>query len=266
MISKFTSTVVCLLLIASFSVHSESKGAAGAAEKLVATSAATISPLVELYTSEGCSSCPPADQFISDLGKRLTPDFHAVPLAFHVDYWNRLGWTDPFSKAQYTERQREVAGNNQQSSIYTPELVVAGREARGGGRVFDYILEFNQTESEVKIVLEALKLPANQLQAIVDFEVDASAPMPEAHVAIFENGISRAISGGENSGKTLKHDFVVRYWSHPVSLKTGASRELHTLTLEPDWQAPNLGVAVVVVDSQNGETLQAVSLPLGSLF
>ena len=104
---------------------------------LTVSSADTITPLVELYTSEGCSSCPRADRYLTSLGDALDEEFQAVPLAFHVDYWNWLGWKDPFSKAQYTDRQRLIAEYNRQRSIYTPELVVAGREARGGKGVVE---------------------------------------------------------------------------------------------------------------------------------
>ena len=122
-------------------------------------SAPTITPLVELYTSEGCSSCPPADQFLGRLAGLLDDQFRAVPLAFHVDYWNWLGWTDPFSKEQFAERQRVVAAYNARRSIYTPELVVAGKEARGGGQIFDWITKINSTKSSVDIKLRVIAKP-----------------------------------------------------------------------------------------------------------
>lgn len=234
-------------------------------QSLIVSSASTITPVVELYTSEGCSSCPPADRFLAELGTRIGPQFHAVPLAFHVDYWNRLGWPDPFSKKQYTERQRWIAALNRQSSIYTPELVVSGRETRNGAQVFDRIHELNATSASVRIQLEVNRIGSHDLSAAITFE-NRSGHQAEGYIAIYENGIIREIGGGENHGRTLQHEFLVRYLSDPYLIAVGQSTTRIELNIGTDWKLPDLGVAVVAADPKNGATLQAVRASLHSLY
>lgn len=235
---------------------------------LSVSSADTITPLVELYTSEGCSSCPPADQFLTRLGELVSEDgrLRAVPLAFHVDYWNWLGWADPFSQGQFTGRQKEVAANNDQRSIYTPEIVVAGQEARGGGQIYDWITLKNGEESRVDIVLKVTTKTPFLLQVDVMFKNKASNLRPEVFYAVYESSIVREIGGGENSGKILTHDYVVRHWSEAKAVEHGSSSHNISLDLDENWRLENLGVAVIVVNPQNGDTLQAVNAPLRSLY
>ena len=234
--------------------------------KITVSSMATITPVVELYTSEGCSSCPPADRLLSKLGGLMDESFHAVPLAFHVDYWNWLGWHDPYSTEQFTKRQRLVAEHNNQRSIYTPEIVVGGKEARGGGVIYDWITRRNNQPSTVSIMLDVSSDSNALLQADLVLKSDAVNTNARIYVAIYENEIVRNITGGENRGKTLMHDYVVRYWSDPIVLQTGKSVESFNLTIGDDWVRKNLGIAVVAVNHQNGETLQAVHTPLTKLY
>jgi hypothetical protein len=230
------------------------------------SSAETITPLVELYTSEGCSSCPSADKFLSRLGGLLNEEFHAVPLAFHVDYWNWLGWTDPFSKQQYTDRQRVVAKLNKQRSIYTPELIVTGKESRGGGTIYDWITRRNGQHASVQIMIDVIAPSANNLQADIDIKANPSLKHAQVFVAIYENGIVREITGGENEGETLTHDFVVRHWSEPVEVNQGRLMKQVTFDIKPDWNPENIGIAIIVVDEKTGETLQALNSPLNALY
>lgn len=227
------------------------------------TSAATITPTVELYTSEGCSSCPPADDFLRELGRLNGQHFTAVPLAFHVDYWNRLGWIDAYSKAEFTTRQRKIAQLNRQRNIYTPEFVVGGQEVRrGGGAVVDRIHAINQQPARVDIRLTARADESHtkvHLMAHFDNRATVSA---NVHWVIYENNIVRAIEGGENRGRTLMHDYVVRHFGRPRALVSGISTVELELPLANDWVKENLGVAVLVIEAENGATLQALSTPL----
>ncbi len=238
---------------------------AQANQSLVVSSTETITPVVELYTSEGCSSCPPADRFLAQLGTHIGPDFRAVPLAFHVDYWNRLGWPDPYSKKQFTERQRWVAHRNRQASIYTPELVVSGQETRNGAQIYDRIRKHNATVANVNIHLQVDRSMPDRLQAEITFD-NASGSPADGYIAIYENGIIREIGGGENRGATLYHEFLVRYWSQPSMIDIGQSRTRAVIDIESDWDVSNLGLAVVASDPKTGMTLQAVSTPLQSLY
>ncbi len=260
--------LVIILIGAGYGVASGSGQSDHSTSALSVSSADTITPLVELYTSEGCSSCPPADRFLSRLGDLMADDneLRAVPLAFHVDYWNWLGWTDPFSQEQFTERQKIVASNNAQRSIYTPELVVAGKEARGGRQIYDWIATKNGEKASVDIILNVVATTPYLLEADVMFKNMASGIRPEVFYAVYENSIVRKIGGGENGGKTLSHDFVVRYWSQPHPVVAGNSNHHVSLGLDENWILENLGVAVVVVNPDSGETLQAVSTPLRSLY
>lgn len=221
-------------------------------------------PVVELYTSEGCSSCPPADAWVSKLGDALSDEFHAVPLAFHVDYWNYLGWEDPFSRAAFTTRQRELAANNRQRSIYTPEFAVSGRETRGTTAVVRAIRDANAELAEVKIEMDLMTVGENAVAASV--KINTRGDGAALYLAVYENNIDREIGGGENRGRTLHYDFVVRHWERAALLPAGAYQGSHSLNLGKDWQRQNLGLAAVVIERDSGETLQAVSTPLEKLF
>ena len=240
-----------------------------AADEIPLKSRDTITPLVELYTSEGCSSCPRADKWLSKLGDHLDAGeigpLHALPLAFHVTYWNYLGWRDPFSQEQFTQRQRELAGLNKQTSIYTPEFMVAGKEARSGTAVIDMIQTANMSPAEVDIDGSVKLVADNQLDLVLtsDNRFDGQVM---AHVAIFENGLVREIKGGENSGRTLTYDFVVRYWSGEFPLDSGTDENRLKIALEDDWNRDGIGVAIVASDIASGEVLQTVSSSLMPLF
>lgn len=238
--------------------------------QLSVTSHTNVSPVVELYTSEGCSSCPKADNFMTELGRIIEradeQEFHAVPLAFHVDYWNRLGWVDPYSKPEFTARQQEVGDNNNQRSIYTPEFVVAGKETRGGSDVVKRIKKSNRQMATVDISLNLQAPDSDKLE--VDFTIENHTAESDAlaYVAIYENDIVREIAGGENKGRTLIHNYVVRHWSDPIRLSSGITNKTTSLKIERDWVRENLGFAVVVVKRENGETIQALNTSLDTLF
>ena len=240
-----------------------------------ATSGAFRTPMVELYTSEGCSSCPPADNWLRRLGLALNADFNAVPLAFHVDYWNYLGWTDPYSKPAFTKRQREAPANRYRGGgVYTPEFVVDGREARGGDAILEFIRDANSQQAEATIRLSVARRDAgddpvagaSNLEARIDVDHRAAADNARAHVAVYESGITRKIGAGENHGRTLMHDFVVRHWSRPIAIRRGANHADVEVEIPADWKRANLGLAVVVLDPDNGRTLQAVRTSLAPLF
>jgi hypothetical protein len=225
--------------------------------------------LLELYTSEGCSSCPPADQYVSGLRAAGVTPQQAVVMSLHVDYWNYIGWKDPFSRAAFTERQRwltELAGSR---TIYTPELFVAGQELRGGpggweGGVPAAVKRINGQAAQADISITLGQAGAAGLPV----EVRASAARGgKLFVALVESGLASKVTAGENSGRLLRHDYVVREWLAPVELSTGAKTGVdmaavtRTLPL-PSGAAPGrLGVSAFV-QSARGEVLQALALPV----
>ncbi|MBA5636961.1 DUF1223 domain-containing protein [Duganella sp. LX20W] len=223
--------------------------------------------LLELYTSEGCSSCPPADQYVSGLrAAGVTPE-QAVLLALHVDYWNDIGWKDPFSHAAYSARQRWLTGLAGSRTVYTPELFVAGQELRGGverwtGGVPAAVKRINARPAQADIRMTLGPASAAGLPV----EVNASAARSGTlFVALVESGLASKVTAGENSGRLLRHDHVVRTWLAPVPLSAGGKAGLNmatvarTLPLPPGAAPGKLGVSAFV-QSERGDVLQAFSL------
>jgi len=169
-------------------------------------------PLIELYTSEGCSSCPPADRFLSGLRDhgQLWQGF--VPVAFHVDYWDYIGWVDPFANPAYSQRQRRYAAEYNESTVYTPGLRKAGQEWRawrflGKPSLSDALevgrLSFSVNENSVD---KQNKFTARFMPSGSQF--DPKQPT-QLTLAILGMGVTSNVLRGENRGKKLKHDFVV---------------------------------------------------------
>ena len=259
---NYLKTIGLSILIGVFSttIASETN-----ASRISVSSAKNITPVVELYTSEGCSSCPKADDFLTLLGENIDQDFHAVPLAFHVDYWNRLGWEDPYSQAKFTDRQRRVAHLNNQRSIYTPELVVSGQETRGGGMVFDQIHIHNRKIASIRITMDVSAPEKGEVLADLKIRNETDTRLPEMFIAVYENKIVREIKGGENKGRTLTHNYAVRHLSEPVPVARGDSARMVSMDIDKAWNTDNLGLAVFVIDADNGQTLQALRTPLAAL-
>jgi len=159
----------------------------------------------ELFTSEGCSSCPPADALFTQLAEREG----VIALAFHVDYWNYLGWSDPYSQEVFSERQRTYAGVLD-GRVYTPELVVNGEVGLVGSQrrqVEAAIEEALRRTSSVDVVL-TVRSDGNVLLA--DCVLTKAPPDAVLHLAVVERSASQSVSRGENRGRTLSHTNVVR--------------------------------------------------------
>lgn len=228
-----------------------------------ATSAPGTAALVELYTSEGCSSCPPADRWLSSLRESgIGPD-RLVPLALHVDYWDYIGWRDPFAQSLFSARQRELAGVHRARVVYTPQVMLAGKDYRGWNsrRFADAVAAVNTTAARARITLAL----SNSGGGTAGLRATASVPERKAaedavlYVARYENGLSTQVERGENRGKTLRHDFVAREWWGPLALAAAGD-----VTFERSLDAQGLnrgGVAAFVQNRRTGEVLQALALP-----
>ena len=156
--------------------------------------------VLELFTSEGCSSCPPAEASLSRLvnDSRLWREF--VPVAFHVDYWDRLGWKDSFASVEWTKRQQTYAENWKAETVYTPAFVLNGREWR------------NATVPVVNDeALGVLKITVQDTNAVmISFEpANGSSEKFDVYLARLGFGIAVNVRAGENTGRSLRHDFVV---------------------------------------------------------
>lgn len=222
---------------------------AAEAATCAATSGATRNSLLELYTSEGCSSCPPADRWLS----RLAANSGVVPLAFHVDYWDKLGWRDPFAQAAFSQRQR--ARNSGLGWVYTPQVMLDGKDFRTWHR--ERIPRPNPAPATVKLTLTLTQTP-ERIDAQVDSRFFAPADSKDAQVflALLESRLSSNVAAGENAQRTLDHDHVVRQLIGPLA----PLRARHSFNLQPSWKAADLAVATFVLNAR-GETLQALAQP-----
>lgn len=213
--------------------------------------------LLELYTSEGCDSCPPADRRLSQLRQRGDLAGRLVPLAFHVDYWDRLGWKDRFASAQYTERQYAMASLARSRSVYTPQFLRNGRDWRGS----DPLAGTADTAAGARLTLRLDAGAGTQLA--IDGEAHMARPGLEAWLAVYENALESAVGAGENAGKTLRHDYVVRRLIGPLAPGRDLRARLsHVLALDPAWKRADLGVVAFVQDRASGEVVQALQRPL----
>ncbi|MFQ6022980.1 MAG: DUF1223 domain-containing protein [Acidiferrobacterales bacterium] len=224
--------------------------------------------LLELYTSEGCSSCPPADKWLRELPLRgLTAD-RVIPLALHVDYWNYLGWQDPFSQQKFTKRQRSVAAINGLGTIYTPQFVLNGRDFRSWSRwrrANEAIDRINATEPQAHIRMTLRYSVPDRLEISGETVVSDAARGrgTNTYVVIYENELTRAVRAGENAGRTLHHDFVAREFIGPLRTTSETGAHLRQrLRLPKHWKAEELGVVVFIQDRRSGDILQALAMPL----
>jgi len=226
--------------------------------------------VVELFTSQGCSSCPPTDRYVSELPAKGLASDRLIVLAMHVDYWNRLGWRDPFSQAAFTERQREISGRKKAGYLYTPQLVLDGQDhpqRRSGDDLPGKVAAINRQAAQARISIEAVRV-GNGLQVSAQTRLSpaaaANASSLRSFVAVYENGVSTVVRTGENAGKTLKNDFIVRSLSGPgpAGSATEAGRVNLNWPLAADARSERLVAVAFVQNIVTGEVLQAVSLPV----
>jgi hypothetical protein len=230
--------------------------AAPAAAQCVKQSPPHAVALLELYTSEGCSSCPPADRWLSRLLREGPGTDAVVPLAFHVDYWDRLGWKDRFASPRFTERQYALARQAGSRAVYTPGVFLNFAELRSwASKGFDETLKaITSQPARADIRLEVQPPAGSRLPIRADFRAPEGS---RAFIALFENRLSTDVKAGENVGATLGHDYVVREWMGPIAVPGSAQVE-KTLELRPDWKRRDLGVAAFV--QRGSDLLQATAL------
>jgi hypothetical protein len=221
--------------------------------------------LVELFTSEGCSSCPPADRLLADLlADQPIDGAEVVALSEHVDYWNRLGWRDPFSAGQFSDRQRAYAfGAFGTSQIYTPQAVIAGR--------------YETIGSDRSKVFEAIRLAASEAQTVAltvspvwqngglvaTVQVATREPLradADLIVAVAEDGLSSAVSAGENAGRRLAHAAVTRSLQSAASIARGRTESSVRVSVPLDnaWAKERLRL-VCFVQERSARRILAVA-------
>ena len=223
-----------------------------------AKSGAQTVPLLELYTSEGCSSCPPADKWMSSIKTDKV-----TPLAFHVDYWDYIGWKDRFSKAEFSDRQRKTAAFGGAGYVYTPQFVMNGRDFKGwdNSRLNESIETTQKFASRTNLSLNAM----TEVNGDITLKASAQAVKPadakdtDVFIALYENKLVSQVKAGENSGRELKHDYVVRefFGAYQISNQNEFSKNF---TLKPEWKGRDAGAVIFVQNSQTGEILQSLAL------
>jgi len=173
---------------------------------LTPASAAERAPvLVELFTSEGCSSCPPADAYLGELAKRPG----VIALSFHVDYWNRLGWADPFSSAEATTRQKGYAESLKQSYVYTPEMVIDGRVHEAGSRREKVEALLSAARANAVFPVGLTRKPNGDVEAELPAAGGATTDAT-VWLVLYDRSQTVAVKNGENGGRTITHANVVR--------------------------------------------------------
>lgn len=217
---------------------------------------------MELYTSEGCSSCPPADRFISQLKDSGISDQQLVPLAFHVTYWDYIGWRDRYGSKQYDDRQRKQVLLNASRAVYTPQFMMNGKDFRRYRSLQTDIAHINAQAASFRLEIvaehEADKLDVKvNVERLHESDVDAVI-----YIALYEHGLSSEVTEGENEGERLHHDYVVRKLSGPFHVTQFPYMISSELRLENGWNLTNMGLVAFAQKRLSSEILQAVNLGL----
>lgn len=211
--------------------------------------------VAELFTSQGCHSCPPADRLLSQLIE-ATDGVEVVALSFHVDYWNYLGWKDPFSDAAFSERQRQYA-SHLRDRVYTPQLILNGRSSVVGSReaqVRRSLAEQGRTALPVGITLTTPEVDQQRIR--IRYDLSGAAAGDRLHLALVERHLEVDVRRGENGGRTLHHDNVVRAFA-TVAARAGT----HTLELPRDARPENVSV-IAYVQGADWRVSGAAQVPL----
>jgi hypothetical protein len=252
------STIFRLSLLALALAVLSARGGVGQAGRSSQPAAADRVAVVELFTSQGCSSCPPADRLLSKLAHDAKYQGKVIPLSFHVDYWNSIGWTDPFSSSRWSQRQQAYAGRVFHSNrIYTPQVVVNGRSECVGnsegevlGRINDALAA--EPAGQVSLALDPptpdghlrVKVGAKLARAVGSGNLDL-------WVAIYQSNLSTEVKAGENASRLLRNDRVVRRLEKAFTLPATAGSEKSgevVLGIDKRWKTDDLGVAAFLQD------------------
>ena len=254
-------------------------------QRIHADSGVKTVSIAELYTSEGCDSCPPADKWFSTISLKKNG---VVPLAFHVDYWDYIGWKDRFGKPGFAERQRKLVGLQSSRTVYTPQVMLDGKDARNAVNYVSNLGTFNsQLDASIRDLAAkpaevSLKLRAQSALNAIDVAVAVGlsdelsgkdgASSLSLYFVLTENNLVSRVTAGENKGALLKHDHVVRELSGPIQIPADAGSPTdsannaaeikRTISLPKDWKREDLNLVAFVQNNRSGRVLQAVSVPV----
>jgi hypothetical protein len=238
----------------------------GLAAACAASSGDKTAALVELYTSDGCDRCPPADRWLSGLGERGYAPERLVPLSLHVDYRDYTGWKDPYARPAVSGRQRKLTQLQRLAFVYTPQVMLQGQQFRAWHTpAFDAaVARINAAPAQAQISLSIDALSAAAMEIGLRAELLDKAQLTDAavYVATYEDRLAGTVASGENRGHPLKHDYVVLEWQGPLEFGTaGARAERRSIPLLPKAVPANSGVVAFVQNRRTRAVLQALKLP-----
>ena len=206
--------------------------------------------VVELFTSEGCSSCPPADQLLREITQKAKEENLTIyTLGFHVDYWNYLGWEDVFSQKDYSRRQYQYAQAMQTTSVYTPQLIINGTKAFNGSdreQAWKTIHQALQKPSSLKLNLSIAEKSANTYE--LSYQISSIPPDSTLNFALVEKNLKSNVSRGENTGRLLQHDNVVRFFN-TTDIK--APEHKITFSINNQWKKEDLAVIAYIQNKKD---------------
>ncbi len=220
-----------------------------------ATSGTTVPTVVELYTSEGCNSCPPADRWLSQQIANPEASAKMIALAFHVDYWDYIGWKDAYARADYGVRHSSMVRANGSSTVYTPQVFINGRDDRSW--------RVGLTGMTPTTARATMQVEADWKDGKLAFRgrIAEGGDVIRIRYAVAENGISTAVKAGENAGETLKQDAVVR--DHAI-VNLAADKSFVINAKLASNVKRDKSVLHVIAENARGEALAAVSLRCGA--
>lgn len=218
--------------------------------------------IVELFTSEGCSSCPSADKLLSDIVDQENDDVDVIGLSFHVDYWDYIGWKDPYASSENTLRQRSYARKFYSNQVYTPQMVVNGKYEFVGSNRSKWSDAFKQavlSMPRIELIIKSIKTSKKEIAISVSSENIESSKL---NVALVERGLSQDVSSGENRGRILKHENVVRNFD---SRQFDGTENIFSISIPDDLVRKNASLIVYVQKEDTWEVIAAKKHSLTTL-
>ena len=262
--------LLLLCLVAILVAHARDKSQTTTAQTVSA--GARVPVVLELFTSEGCSSCPPADALLAKWEEEQPiAGAEIIALEEHVDYWDHQGWNDPFSSAQWTQRQQTYAAGFKDHGVYTPELVVNGQTGFVGSHQGDAHRAVVSAAGEPRTIISLTVLPsekhdhANVKVEVAKLQGGQPHETAEVWLAITEKALHTAVTGGENSGHDLRHAAIVRSLHKAGSAESNSSvafSGLQDLKVDSGWKRANLRVVAFVQEKHSRRILGAAAARL----
>lgn len=230
-------------------------------------SQARVPVVVELFTSEGCSSCPPADKLLMRLAEEQpVSGAEIIVLSEHVDYWNRLGWKDPFSDGRFSRRQQDYSRQRWPGKVYTPQMVVDGSVQFVGsdGGEARYAITNAAKRSKAKVGIEIGGQNSNTLPVAIRIrDLPSGKARADAILAVTEDDLSVDVARGENGGRKLSHNGVVRDWRVIGSIdlsKSTSFEAVEKVVITDDWNPDKLRIVALVQQAPMGMIIGAASI------